>query len=283
MKRVTLPQLARWQAEVANEPEPPERPRTRADCLNGPRPCPWVSCRHHLYLDVNRKGNLLFNFPDVEPEEMEKLPSTCALDVADEGAATLERTGELMNLTRERVRQVEHRVMHRVERTAPEALRETAREGGGMIGLSHIARAIEEQGSPSSTGGVDDSDEETTSTNAQARHLDFDVGQAECDRVWATYERLGRYGGPMRLPPPLAPIEEPEAQDEPFPAPPEPLPLLTETRVTAAEPRPIPKPARPAPTSPVVPLVLRRRPLAPSPQEGLLEALRAGLRRGFGV
>jgi len=24
------------------------RPRTRRDCEDGPRPCPWLSCRHHL-------------------------------------------------------------------------------------------------------------------------------------------------------------------------------------------------------------------------------------------
>lgn len=30
------------------------RPRTRADCLDGPRPCPWVACRHHLLFEVAR-------------------------------------------------------------------------------------------------------------------------------------------------------------------------------------------------------------------------------------
>ena len=28
------------------------RPITRADCIDGPRPCPWVSCRHHLLLEI---------------------------------------------------------------------------------------------------------------------------------------------------------------------------------------------------------------------------------------
>src|SRR5579883_3471647 len=26
-----------------------DRPRTRAECENGIRPCPYVSCKHHLY------------------------------------------------------------------------------------------------------------------------------------------------------------------------------------------------------------------------------------------
>jgi hypothetical protein len=35
------------------------------------------------------------------------MAETCALDVADRGGATLEEVGAIMNLTRERIRQVE--------------------------------------------------------------------------------------------------------------------------------------------------------------------------------
>jgi DNA-binding CsgD family transcriptional regulator len=87
-----------------------ERPRTRGDCQHGPhaeRPCPFVSCKHHLYLDVNdRTGSIKLNFPDMEVWE---LPETCALDIADRGGITLEEVGEIMNLTRERIRQLETR------------------------------------------------------------------------------------------------------------------------------------------------------------------------------
>jgi hypothetical protein len=78
---------------------------TRADCLGGARPCPFVSCKHHLYLDVSaRTGAIKLNFPDLEVWEMTE---TCALDVADRGGTTLEEVGAIMNLTRERIRQVE--------------------------------------------------------------------------------------------------------------------------------------------------------------------------------
>jgi hypothetical protein len=81
------------------------RPKTRAECLDGPRPCPFVSCAHHLYLDVSpRTGAIKLNFPDLEVTEMTE---TCALDVADRGGTTLEEVGAIMNLTRERIRQVE--------------------------------------------------------------------------------------------------------------------------------------------------------------------------------
>lgn len=86
------------------------RPRTRADCAEGPRPCLFVSCKYHLYLDVNpRTGSVKLNFPDKELWELEE---TCALDVSDRGGITLEEVGAIMNLTRERVRQVETRGIH---------------------------------------------------------------------------------------------------------------------------------------------------------------------------
>jgi len=82
------------------------RPQTRDECREGIRPCPFVSCKHHLYLDVNpRNGHVKYNFPNLEPWELEE---TCSLDIAEqEQGITLEEVGKVMNLTRERVRQVE--------------------------------------------------------------------------------------------------------------------------------------------------------------------------------
>lgn len=39
--------------------------------------------------------------------KLDKIPATCALDVAEEGSLSLEETGEKVNLTRERIRQME--------------------------------------------------------------------------------------------------------------------------------------------------------------------------------
>lgn len=82
----------------------PKKPSTRSDCEFGPRPCPWVSCRHHLYVDITIGGKLRINFPNLEIDE---LVETCSLDVADEGESILKRVGSLLNLTRERIRQIE--------------------------------------------------------------------------------------------------------------------------------------------------------------------------------
>lgn len=102
---ITTLDLTRKAVQAPAPPYPENvRPRTRADCLAGPRPCPYVSCRHHLYLDVTDKGALKLVFPDLDPDELEH---SCSLDLADRGGLTLEDTSFAMNLTRERVRQLE--------------------------------------------------------------------------------------------------------------------------------------------------------------------------------
>jgi len=66
------------------------KPRTRQDCLtnglNSVRPCQHSWCPHHL---VSEKAS-------------------CVLDVAALGGLTLEEVGDVLGVTRERVRQIEH-------------------------------------------------------------------------------------------------------------------------------------------------------------------------------
>lgn len=81
------------------------RPLTRGDCADVPRPCPWVTCRHHLYLDVDvEEDSFKLSRPDLEPHEMEH---SCSLDLAERGGMTLDEVGSAMNLKRERARQLE--------------------------------------------------------------------------------------------------------------------------------------------------------------------------------
>jgi len=91
------------------------KPRARGACAcaEAVRPCPYVSCKHHLYVDVSpRTGAIKLNFPDLEVWEM---GDSCALDVADRGGTTLEDVGAIMNLTRERIRQVEVKALAKLE------------------------------------------------------------------------------------------------------------------------------------------------------------------------
>ena len=106
MKRMSKREMVRARQEVDGYAY--SRPTHRAECLHGAfatRPCPYVACKFHLYLEVNpRTGSIKMNFLDKEPWE---LSETCALDVADRGGVTLEEVGGWLNLTRERVRQLE--------------------------------------------------------------------------------------------------------------------------------------------------------------------------------
>jgi hypothetical protein len=96
------------------------KPKQREGCVGMERPCPLVSCKYHLCIDVHPvRGSIKINFPDLEVWEMTE---TCALDVADRGGITLEEVGEIMNLTRERVRQVETAGLSKLQ-----AIRDVAR------------------------------------------------------------------------------------------------------------------------------------------------------------
>ncbi len=103
------------------------RPRTRVECVDGVRPCPYVSCKHHLYLDVNpNTGSIKINFPDLEVWEM---MDSCALDIAERGGITLEEVGSIMNLTRERIRQVEVNGLEKLQ------MQDFASEPGAPFGM----------------------------------------------------------------------------------------------------------------------------------------------------
>ena len=105
------------------------RPTSRGQCANVARPCPYVSCKYHLYIDVNpNTGSIKINFPDLEVWELD---NSCALDVAEQGGITLEEVGEILNLTRERIRQVEVRGLMKLK------------EAGGEELLSYLAKHAE--------------------------------------------------------------------------------------------------------------------------------------------
>lgn len=90
-----------------------DRPKTRADCIDGPRPCPWVACRFHLYGDLRRNGKSYKPYyPELEPWE---IAETCTLDVADRGDHTLEQIGQLLNVVGERVSQVEEQALDKLK------------------------------------------------------------------------------------------------------------------------------------------------------------------------
>jgi hypothetical protein len=83
-KDITHLEVVAWQGE---------RPRTRAECQDGPRPCPWVGCRSHTALESNpENGSVKEMYPHLrifsDPEgdgldRLEQAHGTCSLDRSD--------------------------------------------------------------------------------------------------------------------------------------------------------------------------------------------------------
>jgi hypothetical protein len=81
---ITPIEVASWQAE---------RPRTRGECRDVPRPCPFISCRHHNAIETNEENGSVKEmyphlkiFTDPEGEGLQRLEDThgtCSLDRAD--------------------------------------------------------------------------------------------------------------------------------------------------------------------------------------------------------
>lgn len=89
-----------------------ERPKTRGDCVRGLRPCPWVSCRHHIGSDMVLDG------VDVDPLSMTE---TCTLDVSDvvEDSPTdlgLDVVRNILRLDPFRAREIEQNAIKKILR-----------------------------------------------------------------------------------------------------------------------------------------------------------------------
>lgn len=133
-------------------PRAPGRPKVRSECEGASRPCPWLGCKYNLLLDVTEAGGIIFNHGrrveitdgrraknverrlpiigarpsqhhnDLFVSNLERLiedidtieANNCLLDLVENGRTfTLEQTGDLLNITRERVRQIEAKALKR--------------------------------------------------------------------------------------------------------------------------------------------------------------------------
>lgn len=92
----------------------PTRPRTRAECppkTDGERRCPWVSCRYHLWQDLDRAAR---RRKDAEPAPApEDMPRPCALDHAED-SHRYEKIGALLGVTKQAVQQTEARALRKI-------------------------------------------------------------------------------------------------------------------------------------------------------------------------
>ena len=118
MLRLSKRELERGRALYPDEGV--RRPKLYSECqaagLGTETPCPFVSCKWHLYLDVSESGLAIkINHPNIDPTEMKH---TCTLAVANVGGVTLYEVGKIINITRERVRQIEAFALAQLTSTA---------------------------------------------------------------------------------------------------------------------------------------------------------------------
>lgn len=87
------------------------RPRSMAECPAGP--CPWLGCRHHLYLE-ERDGELLVTWPELLSDDSTELSEafdwdrreTCSLRAAARGPMSTYEIGQALNWHRSTVEKV---------------------------------------------------------------------------------------------------------------------------------------------------------------------------------
>jgi len=182
-RTISVKRMTKRELEIGRLLYPEEdydKPKARVDCVDGPRPCPFVSCKHHLYLDVSsRTGAIKLNFPDLEVWDMAE---TCALDVADRGGTTLEEVGAIMNLTRERIRQVEVKALAKLDALKEMmALRDYVDEGPvGKRRLPTLTKKdLFEDDEEEEVESVDEDEDEDEELFEKSSHLveppDFDL------------------------------------------------------------------------------------------------------------
>jgi len=121
------------------------RPVTRADCADGPRPCPWTTCRHHLLIVAELVSKERFErSPQWAPGQrvhpaartaptldaaLAAMPATCVLDVTDAhpDGLDLREAGALLGISGEGVRLIERRALAKLQHAAE--LRKADRDG----------------------------------------------------------------------------------------------------------------------------------------------------------
>lgn len=117
-------------------------PKTRGDCMYVQRPCLHLLCRYNLLLRV-RVGYVRSN-PNTSDSEIKtsywlddrvlqiiegkqvRIRHSCALDLAEMGGMTLEQIGDIIGVSRERVRQIEMDARRKMEASMIEFKEEDA-------------------------------------------------------------------------------------------------------------------------------------------------------------
>jgi hypothetical protein len=86
------------------------------------------------------------------------MPETCALDLAERGGMTLDQVGALLNMTRERARQIENAALAKMRANgAPDEPFTTIAVSGGALGAAqsydNASWSLTDHGESAESGG----------------------------------------------------------------------------------------------------------------------------------
>jgi hypothetical protein len=132
-----------WTVKVATR-----APRIYGECKEfvGDGPCPFVSCRYHLAIEINDDSGSITHVWGADAEIID-LAHTCALRQAARGGMTLHEVGERLNISRERARQIEETALEKLMDNCGADLREMLRtiKEARRIEDARIARSYRAQ------------------------------------------------------------------------------------------------------------------------------------------
>ncbi len=94
---------------------PDTRPKTRGECADMPRPCPFLSCRYHLaHGAVSPHARPPLN-NDQSSDLISGLPESCTLDIADRtDKPSIAEVARHMGVSMQAVQATERRALHKI-------------------------------------------------------------------------------------------------------------------------------------------------------------------------
>lgn len=78
---------------------PDTRPKTRGECSDMPRPCPFLSCRYHL---AHEWADPYYGKAPSDDELLERMttaPHSCSLDAADVGGMSVDEVSKVAGIS----------------------------------------------------------------------------------------------------------------------------------------------------------------------------------------
>ena len=110
-------------------------PVNRSQCIGGPRPCPWIRCRHHMIWSIPAQRLVKMTDAEIVDAICSDLPETCVLDVIDNyqhEPMSLRQIARVMLISPECVRKIESKRRH-LRLSGVSKIREVRSRAAGLV------------------------------------------------------------------------------------------------------------------------------------------------------